>query len=206
MKLSEDELQSWTGPCQWISHHAVLKDSVTTPVRVVSNSSFNNCGKSLNSCLASGPNSLNPMMDVMLKYRCRPVGIQFDMQKAYNTMRTGPVERNLRRFVWRFSPSEEWQDYALDRVHFGDACAATQLEVAKNLVAEAGKYIDPEAALRIQEDVYVDDGLSGGTEEQVRRFVGNKTQDGNYDGTFSKILSLGNFKIKAFSISGQKPS
>ena len=66
VKLSEDEIQSWTGPCQWISHHAVLKDSVTTPVRVVSNSSFNNCGKSLNGCLASGPNSLNSMMDVML--------------------------------------------------------------------------------------------------------------------------------------------
>ena len=35
VKLSEDELNSWTGPCQWITHHAVLKDSVTTPVRVV---------------------------------------------------------------------------------------------------------------------------------------------------------------------------
>ena len=86
VKLSEDELASWTGPCQYITHHAVLKDSVTTPVRVVSNSSFNNGGKSLNSCLASGPNSLNPMLDVMLRYRCRKVAVQFDMAKAYNTL------------------------------------------------------------------------------------------------------------------------
>ena len=92
VKLSEEEMASWSGPCQYITHHAVLKDSVTTPVRVVSNSSFNNGGNSLNSCLATGPNSLNPMMDVMMRFRCRLVGIQFDLAKAYNTLRTGPVE------------------------------------------------------------------------------------------------------------------
>ena len=94
----------------------------------------------------------------------------------------------------------------MDRVHFGDACAATQLEVAKDIVADAGFDIDPEAARRIKEDVYVDDGLTGGTLEQVNRFVGNKTPDGTYDGTFQKILGLGNFKIKAYGISGQRPN
>ena len=204
VKLSQDEISSWTGPCNWITHHAVLKDSVTTPVRVVSNSSFNNRGHSLNSCLAAGPNSLNPMLDVMLRFRCQPVAVQFDMAKAYNTLRTGPVERHVRRFVWRFCPTDPWEDYALDRVHFGDACAATQLEVAKNIVAEAGTYIDPEAARRIKDDVYVDDMLTGGTEEQVKRFIGVKDADNNYNGTFSQILAIGNFRIKAYAISGQK--
>ena len=69
-------------------------------------------------------------------------------------MRTGPTERHFRRFVWRFSTAEPWQDFALDRVHFGDACAATQLEVAKDIIANAGAYIDPEAAKRIKEDIY----------------------------------------------------
>ena len=97
-------MDSWAGPCQYITHHAVLKDSVTTPVRVVSNSSFNNGGHSLNSCLATGPNSLNPMMDVMLRFRCWDVAVQFDLAKAYNTLRTGPAERHMRRFLWRFDP------------------------------------------------------------------------------------------------------
>ena len=105
IKLTEEEIGSWSGPFQYITHHAVLKDSVTTPVRVVSNSSFNNAGNTLNSCLATGPNSLNPMMDVMLRFRCRPVAIQFDMAKAYNTLRSGPVERHVRRFLWRFDPN-----------------------------------------------------------------------------------------------------
>ena len=136
IKLSADEMQSWTGPCQYITHHAVLKDSVSTPVRIISNSSFNNCGNSLNSCLATGPNSLNPMLDVMLRFRSYPVALQLDLAKAYNTLRSGLVERHLRRFVWRFDPTEPWQDYALDRVHFGDAAAGTQLEVGKDIVAD----------------------------------------------------------------------
>ena len=73
VKLSDDEINSWTSPCQYICHHAVLKDSVSTPVRIVSNSTFNKGGQSLNNCHASGPNSLNPMLDVMLCYRCRPI-------------------------------------------------------------------------------------------------------------------------------------
>ena len=71
VRLPEDELKSLTGLCHYETHHyVVLKDSASTPVRVVSNSTFDNCGVSLNSCLAAGPNSLNPMLDVMLTYRC----------------------------------------------------------------------------------------------------------------------------------------
>ena len=203
VKLSQEEMASWTGPAQYITHHAVLKDSVTTPVRVVTNSSFGNGGSSLNACLASGPNSLNPMLDVMLRFRCWLIAFQIDLAKAYNTLRTWLLERHLRRFVWRMSPSEDWQDYALDRVHFGDACAATQLEVAKDMIADLGAAIDPEAARRIHDDMYVDDGLTGGDEQQVARFVGVKQEDGSYNGTFSRIMALGNFKIKAFAVSGQ---
>ena len=76
VKLSKEEMADYEGPFQYISHHPVLKDSVSTPVRMVTNSSFNNAGNSLNSCLAAGPNSLNPMVDVVLRFRCREVDMQ----------------------------------------------------------------------------------------------------------------------------------
>ena len=82
-------------------------------------------------------------------------------------------------------------------VHFGDCCAATQLEVGKDLSAEAGEDIDPEAAERIKKDCYVDDGLTGGSPEQVARFIGTKSADGVFNGTMPQILAKGNFKIKA---------
>ena len=202
VKLSKEEMEDYEGPFQYISHHPVLKDSVSTPVRMVTNSSFNNAGNSLNSCLAAGPNSLNPMVDVVLRFRCREVGMQYDLSKAYNTMRTGLKERHLRRWVWKFNEEDDWADYAFDCVHFGDCCAATQLEVAKDLVADAGEYIDPVASPLIKDDTYVDDGLTGGSPEQVARFLGKKQADGNFDGTFAQILALGNFKMKGATYSG----
>ena len=77
----------------------------------------------------------------------------------------------MRRFLLRFDLREQWQDYALDRVLFGDACAGTLLEVGKDLVADKGEHLDPEAAQRLRDDVYVDDGLTGGDYEQVARFA-----------------------------------
>merc|ERR1712082_90888 len=131
----------------------------------------------------------------MLQFRAREVGLAFDLSKAYNTLRTGLTERHLRQFLWRFDHEGPWLDLALDRVHFGDRSAASQLEVGKDMVADKGEEIDPEAASRIKKDTYVDDGLTGGSPEQVRRFVGELGEDGKFTGTIQRIFSIGNFKI-----------
>ena len=204
VQLNKQEMDDYQGPTQYISHHPVLKDSVSTPCRMVTNSSFPNGGSSLNQCLAAGPNSLNSMLGVLLRFRCREVAFQFDLKKAYNTMKTGIVERHLRRFVWKFSDESDWLDFAFDVVHFGDRSAACQLEVAKNLIVDTYGDIDKEAAQRIRDDTYVDDGVSGGSSQQVDRFIGRKSSDGSFTGTVPEILSKGGFGIKAIVRSGEK--
>ena len=139
IKLSPEELDSWQGPINYISHHGVEQDSVTTPLRIVTNSSLKNGGKSLNDCLISGPNSLNSMFDIMLRFRCHESGLVFDLTKAYNSLKTGPIERHVRRFIWRFSPDDPWADFAFDCVAFGDCPAANFLEIGRNMTAEDGK-------------------------------------------------------------------
>ena len=39
-KMTEKELQNWTGPVRYVDHHEVFKESMSTPVRIVINSSF----------------------------------------------------------------------------------------------------------------------------------------------------------------------
>ena len=63
---------------------------------------------------------MNPMLDIMLRFRCH----EADLTKAYNALHTGPIERHLRRFVYRFDPTSNWEDFAFDRVVFGDNPAA----------------------------------------------------------------------------------
>ena len=204
VKLSKQEMEEWKGPVNYISHHGVDQPgSATTPLRVVTNSSLNNGGRSLNDCLPRGPNSLNPMLDITIRFRCHEVGIIFDLTKAYNSLHTGPVERHLRRFVYRFDPAGDWEDYAFDCVAFGDAPAANLLEIARNMTAEAGKDIDPVAARKIKDDSYVDDNLSGGTAEEVSRMKGERLADGSYSGTFRQILEKGNLKAKVMIATGE---
>ena len=204
VELTEQELRDWAGPVHYITHHPVLKDSVTTPCRLVTNSSFGN--PSLNSIVMKGPNSMNSMLDIMLRWRSYEYAIQYDLAKAYNTMHTGPLERHLRRFIWRFSPQESWKEFAFDRVHFGDISAGCHLETGLDKTADAGEYISPVASQKIKDDRYVDDGLTGGDKDTIEKLVGNKKEDGIYDGELSEILSLGGFKIKAITVSGQEPN
>ena len=42
VKLTKQEIDEWQGPVNYISHHGVVQDSVTTPLRIVTNSSLKN--------------------------------------------------------------------------------------------------------------------------------------------------------------------
>ena len=65
VKLSKEEIENWAGPTNYISHHGVER-----PLRIVTNSSLDNGGNSLNGCLIGGPNSLNLMINIALRFRC----------------------------------------------------------------------------------------------------------------------------------------
>ena len=108
---------------------------VTTPLRIVSNSSQENNGSSLNDTLPKGPNCLCDLHKLLIKFRTYEVGLSFDLSKAYHTLKSGLVEKFLRLMVWRFSEDEEWKTYGYETLAFGDKLAATALEIAKMKVS-----------------------------------------------------------------------
>ena len=89
---------------------------------------------------------------------------------------------------------------------FGDRPAAAALEVTLNKVAELGKSIDPEASEMIR-DGYVDDGASGGEDEDLDWMMGEEvdpsTGEVTFKGTIQQIVSLGGFKLKLMVRSGR---
>ena len=71
-EISKEEMESWSGGVNYISHHGVFKkSSATTKLRIVSDSSLDNDGRgvSLNSCLPKGPNSLSSLVEVSVTFR-----------------------------------------------------------------------------------------------------------------------------------------
>ncbi|XP_028331737.1 uncharacterized protein LOC114481263 [Gouania willdenowi] len=106
-KLSREELLTWTGPLWYISHLiAPNPHSVTTPVRLVWNSSQKYQGQSLNDHLLKGPDVLNLIRVVLLKFRQGSYAALGDISKMYNSVWLEEKEVHLHRFLWRDSKDE----------------------------------------------------------------------------------------------------
>merc|ERR1712215_126382 len=152
-ELSQEEMDNWNKPVNYVSLHGVPKPrSTTTALRVVCNSSLdnNNRGVSYNDLLPKGPNTLVPPLQVLITWRTYEEVVIWDYVKAYNTVRTFAEEMHMRRLVWRFDPTAPWTTYGVDRMHFGDSDAATRLEVSERKVADVGEAIAPAAAKMIK--------------------------------------------------------
>ena len=208
VELSEDEMKSWTGPAHWVSLQPVLKpESETTPTRLVTNTSLSDRnGNSVNSILMKGPNSLSDQRAVVSQWRCYQKAISSDVTKAYYAMKTGDLEKHIRRVVWRYGEVDKhWRHFAFQTVSFGDKPAGVFLDIVLRKVACMFAHIDPSAAIKINTDRYVDDIATGGSHEEVDRMVGRcigGTNKFETDGTLSQILANGSLKLKAVVTSG----
>ena len=92
----------------YLPHHAVKKDSVTTPIRVVFNcsSKASKQGNSLNDCLYTGPNLTENLINVLVKFRVNPYAIVADISKAFLRIGLKEEDRDFTKFLWPKNPNE----------------------------------------------------------------------------------------------------
>ena len=99
-KLSDEEIQSYDGPIHYIAHHAVLKpDSKSTPCRIVFNSSANYHRHVLNEYYAKGPDMLNNLIAVLLRFREERFAFVRDISKMFYLIETVEVGQMIQIFV-----------------------------------------------------------------------------------------------------------
>ncbi len=131
VKLSESAIANWDGPVWYVSHLiAPNPHSVTTPVRLVWNSSQRFRGVSMNDLLMKGPDVLNQIRAVLLRFRSGVYAALGDIKKMYNSVWLEDREVHLHRFIWRDSEDEELGEYAITRVNIGDKPAGCIAQLA----------------------------------------------------------------------------
>ena len=82
-KLTKDELDSYKGPIYYISHHAILNPkSSSTPCRIVFNTSEKYQGHQLNEYWAKGPDQINNLLGIILRFREYRVVLMGDVKKC----------------------------------------------------------------------------------------------------------------------------
>ena len=159
--------QFTTGRVHSIPHHAVLKDSSTTPLRIVYDCSCspNATQPSLNSCLSTGPDILNDMTAILVRFRCYQYGITADIEKAFLSISLDEQDRDATRFFWLSDPTDpesQFEVYRFKSILFGATCSPFILNAT--IQKHLDQFNDP-VTQRIKSDLYVDN-LAFGTDNE----------------------------------------
>ncbi|KAM9744581.1 uncharacterized protein ACNS7B_011726 [Menidia menidia] len=196
IKLSEEEINKWDGPVWYVSHLiAPNPHSVTTPVRLVWNSSQKFKGISMNDLLIKGPDVLNQIRAVLLRFREGTYAALGDIKKMYNSVWLEEREVHLHRFIWRDSEEEEVEDYAITRVNIGDKPAGCIAQLAMRETANLPSFIHLEEERQVlQNNSYVDDILTSHNDPDRLKEITENVE---------RILKAGGFKLKPWVFSGQ---
>ena len=107
----------------YLPHHPVTNPNKPGKVRRVSNATSTFKGNSLNSNLLTGPDLLNNLVGLLLRFREKPVAITADIEAMF--MQVGIIETDQpsMRFLWPTERSRKQFQYT--RLVFGARCSPT---------------------------------------------------------------------------------
>ena len=193
-KMPEEEIQEYTGPQYYIAHHEVLSGSESTPCRLVFNSSAKFNGHVLNDYWAKGPDMLNNLLGVLLRFRENKIAISGDIKKMYHAIKIEGVDQQTHRFLWREMNTRKPDTYVMTSLSFGDRPAAAIAAVALKKTAEMAGEEFPNASVTIKNNSYVDDIIDS---------FDNKAKATEMTEQIDSVLKKGGFEVKKWIVSGQ---
>ncbi|XP_054267181.1 uncharacterized protein LOC128989325 [Macrosteles quadrilineatus] len=162
-------------PVHYLPHHAVVKESsLTTKVRPVFDASaVDSRGNSLNSCLEKGPNLIELIPALLMKFRKHPIGVISDIKKAFLQVSLTESDRDALRFLWwKDYDSREISEFRHCRVVFGVSSSPFLLSATLAHHLENSPETMKDTANKLKESFYVDNCVTSvESEYELHRFV-----------------------------------
>ena len=168
----------------YLAHHAVYKESASTPLRVIFDGSMKTT--SLNDQLLVGPTVHPPLSDVLIRFRKHPYVLTTDVSKMCRAVTFTPEDRDFHRFLWRDKDTDPVVEYRMARVTFGIASAAFLATNSLLCLAKENESELPLAAKAVKESFYADDGLPSVETKQETISLHHQLQD---------LFNRGGFKL-----------
>ena len=186
-KVNEDAGTHVKGRTWYLPHHAVLNPNKPGKVRVVFDAAARCDGTSLNDNLISGPNNLNSLTGVLMKFRQGRVPIASDVKQMFHQIAIRAEDRQSQRFLWRdMDTTKKPEVYQMNVVIFGAKSSPCTATYVLRRCANDGKTRYPEAADKVSTRFYMDDYLdSVDTEDEGRELVNS----------LNSLLSAGGFHL-----------
>ena len=161
------------GRTWYLPHFAVTHAEKPGRVRVVFDAAAEVKGTSLNNHLLAGPDLLNSLAGVLMRFRQRPVAFKADVRDMFLRIRVREEDRCFQRFLWRGSDREkEPETYEMSSLLFGAKSSPCSALFVKNKNAEQEAGSMPEALQAIKRGYYMDDYLdSADSVEDASRII-----------------------------------
>jgi len=196
--LSSEESEALTAKQWFLPHHPVLNPHKPGKVRMVMDAAAQYEGASLNDKLLIGPDLLNSLVGVLLRFREHKVGISADIEAMFHQCRIIEEDQPALRFLWRNLELQRPPDvYQMQVMIFGAASSPCTATYVLRKTADDNKHdesFSDEAINTVHKNFYVDDMLkSVPTEEEAIRLQQEIT----------KLLSRGGFRLTKWSSSSR---
>ena len=149
-------------PAWYLPHFAVLRpDKETTKTRIVFDASATVDGVSLNSRLHAGPKLQRDLVEVLTRFRKKPVAAVCDISEMYLQISLEPDQRRYHRFLWRDLDNDRPPDvYEFQRVVFGVNASPFLAQYVTQQHARTNADTLPLAADAVLSFTYMDDTMT----------------------------------------------
>lgn len=156
----------------YIPHHGVHHAKKPDKLRVVFDCSARYKGTSLNDHLLSGPDMLNNLSGVLIRFRQHPIALMCDIQKMFHQFHVVEADRNFLRFLWwkQGDLNSQPSEFRM-KVHlFGAASSPGCANYGMKHLAKENCGIYTQGSRFVMRDFYVDDGLASveNTEDAIQ--------------------------------------
>eukprot|EP00064_Thunnus_orientalis_P024566 superscaffoldBa00010743_g24862 len=146
----------------YIPHHGIYHPKKPVKLCVVFDCSAKHAGTSLNEHLLPGPDMINNLMGVLIRFRQHPIALMCDIEKMFHQFHVQEDDRNYLRFLWwkDGDTNTQPQEYRM-KVHlFGAVSSPGCANYGLKYLAKENSLSHPIGSQFITRDFYVDDGVT----------------------------------------------
>ena len=139
----------------YLPHHPVQNPNKPGKIRRVANAASKYRGQSLNSNLLTGPDLLNSLLGILLRFREHPVAILADIESMFMQIAVKQEDQSALRFLW--SKNDFIMQYQFTRLIFGATCSPSMAIFVLIQCAKDNAENFPKAFAAITKQFYMDD-------------------------------------------------
>ncbi|XP_022795007.1 uncharacterized protein LOC111333648 [Stylophora pistillata] len=119
-RMTQEEAKVITPKTWYLPHHVVVNQNKPRKVRVFFDAASKFDGVSLNNKLLIGPDLLNSLVGVLMRFRTGRIGVMADMEQMFHQVKVCEEDRDSLRFLWRdLDETKRPSDYKMTVHVFG---------------------------------------------------------------------------------------